>query len=190
MDNINFMAIDPSKRSTGIFIKTNVVTGYQLFTIKFKQKESDNDLFRSLSDNIGMSVKGYQVDLIVIENNPFSGFSYKSRSPSKMSEIIGIIKLAAFTANSNIKIIEISNQLWKGILKGYPFLNKPKNKKYIEQANIYLKQTFSTSDEVDAYCIGLAMYSLYKKCPFSDAQMRMKNKIISVCNEIKVNKLF
>lgn len=188
MNNINFMAIDPSKRSTGIFIKTNNLT--DLYTIKFNQKVPDNDLFKSLSKKIIKHVSFYKIDLIFIENNPFSGFSYKSRSPSKMSEIIGIIKLAAFTANSNIKIIELSNQLWKGILKGYPFLNKNKNKKYIEQANIYLKQTFSTSDEVDAYCIGLAMNYIYKGIAWTDAQMRMKNKIISICNEIEANKLF
>lgn len=189
MNNVNFMAIDPSKRSTGVFARSNIVTYDLKFTIKFGQKVPDNNLFRLLNNNIIGIVKDYKIDLLFIENNPFSGFS-QSRSPSKMAEIIGIIKLAAIQANQNIKIIEISNMLWKGILKGYPFLNKPKNKKYIEQANFYLKQSFSTSDEVDAYCIGLAMKNIYKGIAWTDAQQKMKNKIISVCNEIEKNTLF
>lgn len=209
MNNINYMAIDPSKRSTGIFIKSGKeillfsiiqkVTEKEKYTYiskKGKDKGKQKTGFREIQEpakvtinriyeTVKMLINQYKIDLVFIENNPFSGFK-KSQSPSKMAEVIGVIKLAC----KDVEIIELSNALWKGFFKGYPFINTKKNKKYIEQAEKYLKRKFNTCDEVDAFLIGCFFYNLYKRYPFTDAQAKMRKRIISVCNEIEVKKIF
>ena len=187
MDKINFMAIDPSKRSTGVFIKFG--KEQFLYTIKFKQKVPDNELFMLFSEKIGSLMEKHKIELIFHEGIPL-GISKKHTIPTKsLNEMLGLIKLQAYKNNIQ-HIIPVNQSLWKGILKGYPFLNTEKNKIYIEIAEKYLKRSFSSCDEVDAFCIGVAIYNLYKKYPFTDAQAKLRKKIILSCNEIKAHKLF
>jgi hypothetical protein len=186
MKKINFMCIDPSKACIGIFIKDS---GSQVLdSVKSRSKDQEGSIYPNIFNKIDMHICASLVDLIFIEENAFSGFN-KSRSPSKLAEVIGIIKVAAYKANPRIIIIPISNSLWKGILKGYPFINTKKNKKYLESGRKLLKQDFQTCDEVDAFCIGVAMNTLYKKYGFTDAQIRMKEKIHDAVDRIKRQKL-
>jgi Holliday junction resolvasome RuvABC endonuclease subunit len=187
MKNINYICIDPSKSCTGVFCWSRKTGTQYHSSIKSKAKESEKEIYSKIYDNISMSIELDSIDLVIIEENPFSGFN-KSRSPSKLAEVIGIIKLAAYRANPNIEIISISNALWKGILKGYPFINTKKNKKYLESGIKLLKKDFKTCDEIDAYCIALSMNMLYKTYGFTDAQIRMKERLHEVVKQIESRK--
>ena len=75
------------------------------------------------------------------------------------------------------------------VLKKMPFIDTPKNKKYMEIAAKFFKKEFSTCDEVDAYSIAVALNTIYSKYAMTTAQVEMKNKLIEAIIRINENKI-
>jgi Holliday junction resolvasome RuvABC endonuclease subunit len=182
MKGLNIMSIDPSKRSIGIFIKTKLGDKI-LDTIKSKAKESEADIYIKINAALVILMKYHEIDLLFIEENSFSSSNFKSgnRTAQVMGEVIGIIKLAAYQAGIK-KIIPVNNKLWKGVLK-LPFVGLDKKKKAGKYTNLAiqcLKMKFANNDEVDAYCILLAMWQLWSGPAWTDAQIKMKNRLMEL----------
>jgi len=185
MKNINYMCVDPSKSCTGVYINANKKS--LLTNIKNREKCTEQEAYKNIFDAISELIFVHKVDLIIYESYAFSKFG-KSRSPSVLAEIIGVVKSAAYLSKNEIVLLSISSSLWKGVLRGMPFINCKKDKKYIKLAETYYSRQFATCDEVDAFSIAVAIETLYKKHGFSDAQIKMKTLLTNIVDKIEKSK--
>lgn len=147
-DELNIIAIDPSLRSTGVFICRKGKC--EAYTIA--RKEERLILLGVYAKHFAKLAKETKWDLCLIE-----GYSFGSHSSAVTvaAEVGGIIR-ASFSA-FGIPIIEVPPMTWKSIT-GLAKLKMPKvsvqNKRdYLNYCIETFGFTFDTTDEADAFYI-------------------------------------
>lgn len=171
----NTISIDPSLRSTGIFIKTDKEE--RLFTIDNNLK-SEQDCFCNIDAYIRAIIEKYQIELVLIEDY---AYGYKnSTSITPLAEVKGIIKLIAYDLNIDIILIPI--QCWKAFSK---ITEKRKDTKkaqlnYISQAKQFYGRDFKSTDEVDAFLIYFSVRQILNGIIKTDSHKKLYNEYLKI----------
>lgn len=169
---MNKMAIDPGKKSLGIYINKDNNQDISL-VIKSNKNESEKIIFQRIKETIEFLIKEHNIYLIFIEGYAISKFG-KSISTPYLVEIIGIIKAVIATSKICKGYITVPISTWKSMFKSLP---KYKNKKYIEMVNKMFTKEFNSTDEVDAYLIMVSMYFIWKGVIKTNTQLKLRTEM-------------
>ncbi|GAG89299.1 unnamed protein product, partial [marine sediment metagenome] len=108
---MNIISIDPSKASTGVYIKTDIEVYKSTISTNGM---SENIGYRHISGIIKSSLDYYNIEVAFLEDYPYK--LKESRSNTVMAEVKGIIKYALYSRNIPIILVPIST--WKALCKG------------------------------------------------------------------------
>jgi hypothetical protein len=169
LDELNIAFIDPSLRSSGVFIlrKGKVDT----YALQYPLKDFP-DRFKVLSKYAVHFMKLNRdtvFDLLVIEDYmPGS----KGTQARVAGEVGGVIR--AVFAMHKVPIVELPIMTWHGLLKfNLPKSNGAEKSEYINECLRRYGLRFETADQVDAYLL----YQAVKKCSRGDFVKGMGTKI-------------
>lgn len=172
-DEMNTIAIDPSKSSTGIFCKVNNVETSRL--IKTKPGCSQGETLPYIYKKMCEIVSANQFDLGFIEMgtitvNPIGAVS--------LFEVSGVIRLAC--AQHNIPMITVPIPTWKSLTIGVRTDKKNKTR-YLSLVKQKYGIEFKTTDQADAYMIYCAIKEISQHAgKLTDAQQKIYNQISEI----------
>ena len=169
LDELNLCFIDPSLRSSGIFI---VRQGkIETYVLQWSLKDFPDRLtvLAKYAIHFTKLCKGTAWDLLVIEDYmPGS----KGSQARVAGEVGGVIR-AIFAAHK-VPIIEIGIQTWQGLLKyRMPKTSVNDKSEYINECLRRYGVRFDTVDQIDAFLFFQAL----KKCSRGDFVKGMGSKI-------------
>jgi hypothetical protein len=169
LDELNIAFVDPSLRSSGVFIiRHGKIESYAL---QWSLKEYPDRLrvLAKYAIHFTKLCKGTAFDLLVIEDyQPGS----KGTQARVAGEVGGVIR-AIFAAHQ-VPVIEIPIMTWKGLLKfNLPKTSVSDKSEYINECLKRYGVRFQTVDEVDAFLFFQAL----KKCSRGDFVKGMGSKI-------------
>lgn len=158
---MNVISIDPSLRSTGIYVKSPIAEEEYSSCIKTK-----GNLYRMLAlilseldcDELIYPELWNVIDIAIIE---------KQFMNNEQQKVCGVIM--GVIARNGIPIVEIQPQIWQSII-GWDRLLKGINKKTAAGIRLYLDRvksitckSFDTTDEADAYMMYSAVCDIMDK---------------------------
>jgi Holliday junction resolvasome RuvABC endonuclease subunit len=164
------ISIDPSYRSTGIFIYKNAKNN-SLYTIDTKGYPDSQVLSRIRASIISActanGVRYALMEQIMFHKSNFAG-------AVKIQHACGVITEALYSAGVK-QIHDIPVQVWKSFYREY--LPKKKTKKYIEAAGRCTAREFRNVDEVDSYLIFRAVQYILSGYGKTESQRKMEHRL-------------
>jgi Holliday junction resolvasome RuvABC endonuclease subunit len=176
---ISIISIDPSKRSTGIYIKTEEEEYFKTFSLP-----SGFVYYSPIFEYYKNIINEYKIDLGIIEDYRFNMSA--TTSLTILAEIAGIIK---YTFESfNIPLIIMPIQTWKkySIERGKRLFKVTKKDKaeYIDYVKEKYNKIVETPDQADAYMIYFALKQIVeKKENLTDTDKRIREQIKQIIKE-------
>lgn len=172
---MNVIAIDFSKRKTGIFLRINGQEKSRL--IKNKYNATQGQALVNINNSFKNLLNEFEIDFGLIEGY---GFNLKNkRSMVPMCEVGGTIKLVF--ANRGIPLIEIPIQTWKMLTINFKGKKEKNLDKYLGMVSKTYGKEFKTSDEADAFMIYQAAKIIAKKNGrMTDSMRKIKEQLKTV----------
>jgi Holliday junction resolvasome RuvABC endonuclease subunit len=172
------MSIDPSLRSTGIYIYRPGIYDFS-FTIKTSKKDNIKESYNKINSSLKTLILSFNVRIVFLEDYAYKEFGRVS-SISKIAEVKGIILNAIYDQESGVeKLFLIPISTWKSILNNLK-LPKRKNKQYINTVNQKYNRNFKTCDEVDAFLMFTAMNLLNQGVTKTNKQLKLKEEMYGI----------
>jgi len=168
--NNQIMSVDPSLRSTGVYIHGD------LYTIETRSKlpaeAAKENIYRTLSDLI----RYRRPKICLIED-----YSYQkaggTASLTSLAEVRGIIQAICF--EWDCRIVPVNIQMWKNIMS-FKFAKQKKADKQIYIATAETRfpgHGFDSTDEVDAFMIYKAVEKLLHFGGNTESQKKLVNQV-------------
>jgi len=172
------ISIDPSLKSTGIYIKS----GNASFSMAIKGNKHKRDSVLNIRTWIRKYINDFPITTAIVEDYAYA--IQNSRSITTLAEVKGVILSELYARNINIIIMPI--QTWKTVM-GVPSMKKNADYvKYFKKIYALNDKYFKTADEIDAYLMYLCTIKL-EKWAVTETQIKIQEKIKKALIDKKEN---
>jgi len=174
MNSSEIISIDPSLRSTGVYLD-NI-----LYTIATKQKRPAAEARKNLYTQLRGLIRDNRPTLCLVED--YSYGNKMSTSMTSIAEIRGIIY--AICLEYHCSVVPVGIPIWKNIMHyKHPKAPAAAKRAYVQIAEDKWELGFATTDEVDAFMIYTTVERLLKTGPRTDSQKRLIIRVKECLNE-------
>lgn len=171
MNSTEVMSVDPSLRSTGVYIQG------KLYTIETKQKHPAEVAKKNIYNHMLSLISGakFQIKICLIEDYSY-GKAGGTKSLTALAEVRGLIQAVCF--ENNCRVVPVNIGMWKSVMHFKHAKKTAEDKRdYIRTADDLWQQGFSSPDEVDAYMIYKAVEKLVVFGGRTEAQKKLIEEV-------------